>query len=89
MKRIIILALLLTAVLTAASAQNYVYTEASDLTLVGKLMPGKTANPYHRVDTTLYKGFTKRENELVRMVSSRSRSFSIFENSGNRMTEKR
>ena len=85
MKRIIILALLLTAVLTAASAQNYVYTEASDLTLVGKLMPGKTANPYHRVDTTLYKGFTKRENELVRMSSGMacvfktdSRSLSII-----------
>ena len=55
----------------AAYAQDteYVYTEASELTLVGKLMPGKTANPYHRVDTTLYKGFTKRENLLVRMTS--------------------
>jgi len=71
MKRILLLALLLAATLSAASAQSvkYVYTEASDLTLVGKLMPGKTANPYHRVDTTLYKGFTKRENELVRMSS--------------------
>ncbi|MBR5906211.1 MAG: SGNH/GDSL hydrolase family protein [Bacteroidales bacterium] len=70
MKRIILTTLLFTAALLA-SAQNvkYVYTEASDLTLVGKLMPGKTANPYHRVDTTLYKGFTKRENELVRMSS--------------------
>lgn len=45
------------------------YTEASDLTLVGKLMPGKTANPYHRVDTTLYKGFTATENFQVRMSS--------------------
>lgn len=55
----------------SASAQNvdYVYTEAADLTIIGKLMPGKTANPYHRVDTTLYKGFTKRENHLVRMSS--------------------
>ena len=55
----------------AISAQNteYVYTEAADLTLIGKLMPGKTQNPYHRVDTTLYKGFNKRENLLVRMSS--------------------
>jgi len=45
------------------------YVEATDLTIVGKLMPGKTANPYHRVDTTLYKGFTTRENYLVRMTS--------------------
>ena len=71
MKRIIIIVLLLAAGISAAYAQKakYVYTEAADLTLVGKLMPGKTANPYHRVDTTLYKGFTKRENELVRMTS--------------------
>ena len=71
MKKTIVLAFLLFAVLSAAHAQkvSYVYTEAADLTLVGKLMPGKTANPYHRVDTTFYKGFTKRENELVRMSS--------------------
>ena len=55
----------------AVNARNveYVYTEAADLTLIGKLMPGKTQNPYHRVDTTLYKGFGKRENLLVRMSS--------------------
>lgn len=51
------------------SKVKYKYTEAADLTLVGKLMPGKTANPYHRVDTTLYKGFTRTENNLVRMSS--------------------
>lgn len=54
---------------------KYVYTEASDLTLVGKLMPGKTQNPYHRVDTALYKGFTKRENILVRMSSGMACAF--------------
>lgn len=78
MKRFIFLVLVLAASVCAASAQNvsYVYTEASDLTIVGKLMPGKTANPYHRVDTTLYKGFTKRENELVRMSSGMACVFS-------------
>lgn len=70
-KTVILLLFLLAAGIPAAQAQavEYVYTEASELTLVGKLMPGKTANPYHRVDTSLYKGFTKRENLLVRMSS--------------------
>lgn len=49
----------------SASAQEYRYTEASDLTLVGKLFPD-TPNPYHRVDTIKYKGFTKSENRQVR-----------------------
>ncbi len=40
------------------------WTEASELTLTGKLMP--TANPYHRVDTTVYKGFSVGENLQVR-----------------------
>lgn len=52
-----------------AQTPNYVYTEASELTIYGKLMPGKTQNPYHRVDTTIYKGFTPRENQMVRMSS--------------------
>ena len=66
-----LLPLLLISSSFIASAQNteYVYTEAAELTLVGKLMPGRTVNPYHRVDTTDYKGFTKRENLLVRMSS--------------------
>lgn len=77
MKKTLITALLLAACMFAAFAQKteYVYTEAADLTLVGKLMPGKTANPYHRVDTTVYKGFTKRENQLVRMSSGMSCAF--------------
>ena len=51
--------------LPSAFAQEYRYTEASDLTLVGKLFPG-TPNPYHRIDTVVYKGFTKAENRQVR-----------------------
>ena len=43
---------------------KYVYTEASDLNLIGKILP--TPNPYHRVDTVKYKGFTKGENKQVR-----------------------
>ncbi len=43
---------------------RYSFTEASDLNLIGKLMD--TPNPYHRVDTCLFKGFTKGENDQVR-----------------------
>ena len=57
----------------SASAQTsgkpaFVYTEASELTLTGKLHTD-TPNPYHRVDTVRYKGFTPTENFQVRMSS--------------------
>ena len=51
--------------LSPAFAQDLRYIEASDLTLVGKLFPD-TPNPYHRVDTVKYKGFSKSENRQVR-----------------------
>ncbi len=69
MKRILIsLTIVLMAI--AAGAQTpkdvkYVYTEASDLNLIGKIHK-ETPNPYHRVDTVKYKGFTKGENLQVR-----------------------
>lgn len=44
---------------------KYQFTEASDLNLIGKIMDG-TPNPYHRVDTLIYKGFTTGENRQVR-----------------------
>lgn len=43
------------------------YVEASDLTLIGKIID--TPNPYHRVDTVKYKGFTKSENIKVRTTT--------------------
>ena len=54
----------------AAGAQTpkdveYSFTEASDLNLIGKIIEN-TPNPYHRVDTVKYKGFTKGENSQVR-----------------------
>ena len=65
MKKFITL-IILAAIATSMSAQKtkYVFTEASDLNLIGKIMD--TPNPYHRVDTVKYKGFTKGENEQVR-----------------------
>lgn len=55
---------------TAAYAQTpkdvvYRFTEASELNLIGKIHKD-TPNPYHRVDTVKYKGFTTGENRQVR-----------------------
>ena len=46
---------------------KYVFTEASDLNLIGKIM--NTPNPYHRIDTIVYKGFTVGENRQVRSAA--------------------
>lgn len=64
-------ATILAAVLiaTSAAAQSetrYTYTEASDLTLINRLFTD-SPNPYVRVDTVRFKGFTKGENGQVRM----------------------
>lgn len=64
---LIITALILTCSINAQTAKNvkYVFTEASELNLIGKIIDG-TPNPYHRVDTVKYKGFTVGENRQVR-----------------------
>lgn len=54
----------------AASAQTkdapeMKYVEASELNLIGKIF-NDTPNPYHRVDTCKFKGFTEHENVQVR-----------------------
>ena len=69
MKRFLTL-IALTVVSTIISAQTpknvkYTFTEAYDLNLIGKIIED-TPNPYHRVDTVKYKGFTKGENSQVR-----------------------
>ena len=46
-------------------AQEFVYKDATQLTLTGKLF-NDTPNPYHRVDTVRFKGFTQGENIQVR-----------------------
>ena len=68
MKKILLFALCLLIGNIAFSQNERVWTEASDLTLIGKLFPD-TPNPYHRIDTVRYKGFTKGENAQVRMSS--------------------
>lgn len=55
--------MLLTWTLSAVQAQKQV--EASTLTLIGKPFE-QTPNPYHRVDTLVYKGFNRTENRQLR-----------------------
>jgi len=57
--------LLLLVTIPSLQAQDFKYTEASDLNLIGKPLPN-TPNPYHRVDTMIFKGFTTTENRQVR-----------------------
>lgn len=71
--------IIMTLAVISASAQTpesagFTFTEASGLTMVGKLMPD-TPNPYHRVDTVRFKGFTKSENSQVRMSAGLAVAF--------------
>ena len=68
------LTLMLSLAMLSAAAQNitpsnqkYAFTEASDLTVIGKLFD--TPVPYARVDTVKYKGWTKTQNFQVRCAS--------------------
>ena len=69
MKRILLLfaaaALTVSALAQTPKDVKYVFTEASELNLIGKIHDN-TPNPYHRVDTVKYKGFTVSENRQVR-----------------------
>lgn len=67
-KTLTILILITTSLLLGAQTPKYVYTEASDLNLIGKIHKN-TPNPYHRVDTVRYKGFTEGENIQVRCAT--------------------
>ena len=67
MKRIVLFAALALVSYSAAAAGKTVWTkvEASELNLCGKAFD--TPNPYHRIDTCVYKGFTKSENVQCRV----------------------
>lgn len=64
MKKIILSVLLFAAILSLKS-QEIKYTDASELNLIGKPFPD-TPNPYHRIDTLVFKGFNTTENRQVR-----------------------
>lgn len=53
---------------------QYSFTEATELTMVGKLFPD-TPNPYQRLDTDRFTGFTDGETERIRMSSGIAVSF--------------
>lgn len=66
MKRILlILAFVSLCFCASAQAQKWKKVEVSSLNLCGKAFD--TPNPYHRIDTCVYKGFTPRENEQCRV----------------------
>ncbi len=46
---------------------DYKFTEASELNLIGKII--ETDNPYHRVDTEDFPGFTESEEKKIRCSS--------------------
>lgn len=57
----------------ARTDRGIVYTDASQIGITGKIID--TPNPYHRVDTVAYKGFTRSENRQVRSASGLSVAF--------------
>lgn len=65
MKRLFTIIAILTIAITLDATPKYVYTEASELNIIGKILED-TPNPYHRVDTIKYKGFTRTENIKIR-----------------------
>lgn len=62
MKRLFLLLAACTATFAAMAQVRFV--DAADLNLIGQALP--TSHPYHRIDTTVYKGFTPEENQQVR-----------------------
>lgn len=78
MKKRIFTSIVLAFTLSANAQQRpfsaYDYTEASTLTMVGKMMPG-TPNPYHLADTCRFKGFTALENQQVRLSAGLAVAF--------------
>lgn len=66
MRKLFILSALFVFCLGAGAAEiKWTKVEASSLNLCGKAFD--TPNPYHRIDTCVFKGFTKRENSQCRM----------------------
>lgn len=70
MKRefLIVLATMLASLCANAGDIEFKYVPATDFVITGKLFPD-TPNPYHRVDTVRFKGFTPNENKQVRQAS--------------------
>ena len=76
MKRFLAAFALVFAMMSGLSAQEMVYKDATELTLTGKLF-NDTPNPYHRVDTVRFKGFTESENIQVRCAAGLAVLFAL------------
>lgn len=77
MKRVLLLTICCWALLLSAQTPKdvkFVFTEASNLTMVGQLFTDNP-NPYHRVDTTRFHGFTASENLQVRESAGKTCAF--------------
>jgi hypothetical protein len=69
MRRIILFIISLTVCIAAYSQEyEYSFTEAADLTMVGKVFPD-TPNPYQRMDFTRFGGWTEKDINLLEMSS--------------------
>lgn len=65
---LILLGACLLSIGAKAQEPEYKYVSATELEIIGKLF-ADTPNPYHRVDTVRFKGFTSGENKQVRQSS--------------------
>ena len=78
MKRLIITFTLALVTVCAMSQEkkepNFVYKEATDLTVIGKVFPD-TPKPYERLDYEKYPGFNRKEINLLQMTSGIAVSF--------------
>ncbi len=77
MRKIIFLILLNVLSITTTFGQadsTTKFIEAFKLTMIGKALP--TRNPYHRMDTTFYKGMTGAENQQARCSAGLALAFS-------------
>ncbi|MBQ9311094.1 MAG: SGNH/GDSL hydrolase family protein [Bacteroidales bacterium] len=61
---LLVAALFLCTIASAQGGAALSFTEASELTITGKVFP-ETPNPYHRLDSAAYKGFTSHEIRLL------------------------
>lgn len=76
MKKIIFLLLSVLSIGTLLGQVNSTikFMDAFELTMIGKAFP--TTNPYHRVDTTYFKGMTASENQQARCSAGLALAFS-------------
>ncbi len=65
MKKLLLSFIIVLVASISLGAQEIKFIEASELNLIGKPFPG-TPNPYHRIDTMVFKGFNTTENRQVR-----------------------